>query len=83
MKRYLIISTEQISNVDFSIICETSPETLRMSLDGTKTFIKWNDDGSSNFDSLLNIPNCEGPYSHSEILEILSSSEWSNDKYKI
>ena len=76
MKQYLIIPTEQISNVDFSIICETSPETLRMSLDGTKTFIKWNDDGSSNFDGLLSIPNSEGPYSHLEILEILSSSEW-------
>jgi len=79
MKKYLIIPVEQISKVDFSVICESSPETLRMSLDGTKTFVKWIDDENSNFDNLLNIPNCEGPYSHSEILEILSSSEWSKN----
>ena len=79
MKQYLIIPVEEVSKVDFSLICETSPDTLRKSVNGSKTFIKWNDDGSSNFDGLLSIPNSEGPYSHSEILEILSSSEWSKD----
>ena len=27
--------------MDFSQVCETSPETLRKSVDGARTFVKW------------------------------------------
>ena len=40
-RNYLIIPVSEISKVDFSLICETSEQTLRKSVDGTKTLIKW------------------------------------------
>jgi hypothetical protein len=78
-KKYLIIPLEEISKVDFSLVCETSINTLRKSIDESKTFVKWIDDESTDVSSLLSIPNCEGPYSHGEILKILSTSEWIKD----
>ena len=41
-RKYLIIPTSELSKVDFSQVCETSIETVRKSVDETKTFIKWN-----------------------------------------
>ena len=40
-RSYLIIPTSEVSKVDFSKVFETSADTLRKSVDGTKTFIKW------------------------------------------
>jgi hypothetical protein len=40
-RNYLIISVSEIPKVDFLAVCETSPDTLRRSVDGTKTFVKW------------------------------------------
>ena len=42
-RKYLIFSVDEIDKVDFSMIYETSAETLRTSIDGTKTFIKWDE----------------------------------------
>lgn len=74
-RQYMIFNTTEIDTIDFSQVCETSPETLRKNSDSTKTFVKWDCE---------DIPACveelttkEGPYSHSEILEILSGQDWS------
>lgn len=40
-RNYAIFSTIEIDKIDFSAVCEISPETLRLSLDGTLTFVKW------------------------------------------
>ena len=40
-RRWLVIPTSEVENVDFNQIHENSPETLRYSVDGTKTFIKY------------------------------------------
>lgn len=40
-RNYLIIPVSELSKVDFNQVLESSPETLRKSIDGTKTFIKW------------------------------------------
>lgn len=73
-RNYLIIPTSEVSKVDFSLVCETSAETLRKSVDGTKTFVKW--DGEQP-EFVADIIGTEGPYTHAEILEVLSTSEWS------
>ena len=99
-RNYLIIPVSEVSKVDFSQVCETSPETLRKSVDETKTFVKW-DQAPYNPEPyqitnaetnqietvypqepqppafIADIVGAEGPYTHSEILEILSTSEWS------
>ena len=40
-RRYLIIPTSITGSVDFNQVHETSAETLRLSVDGTQTFIKY------------------------------------------
>ena len=41
MKTYIIINTTEIGLVDFSSILETSEATLRISVDGLQTVLKW------------------------------------------
>lgn len=40
-RRWLIIPTSMTGSIDFNQILESSPESLRLSVDGTKTFIKY------------------------------------------
>jgi len=40
-RQYMIFSTTEIDTIEFNQVCETSPETLRKSLDESKTFVKW------------------------------------------
>lgn len=73
-RQYLIISAVDVSLVDFSQILETAPDTMRYSINGTKTFIKWDEVVP---DFLADLTDPEGPYSHAEIMEILAAPEWS------
>jgi hypothetical protein len=69
MKNYVIIDASEVSSVDFDQVMQTSADTLRYSLDGTKTFVKY--EGSQPF-FLLG----KTEYAHEEILNILSGPEW-------
>lgn len=72
-RNYLIIPTTEVSKIDFSLVCETSPETLRKSVDETLTFIKWDGETPA---FVADLVDTEGPYSYTEILELLSGPEW-------
>ena len=72
-RKYLIIPVSEVSKVDFSQVCETSEDTLRKSLDNSKTFINWDGDDPSFISSLSNT---EGTYTNSEIITILSGTDW-------
>lgn len=71
---YLILNVSEVPLIDFSQVMQTSEATLRKSIDGTKTVIKWEGAEPSFVQSLTTK---EGPYSHSEILEIMAGTEWS------
>lgn len=73
-KKFLIFPVTELDKVDFNQVGETSAETVRKSVDETKTFIKW-DNGDPTF--ISDLLNTEGPYSYDEILSILSTEEWS------
>lgn len=73
-KKFLIFPVTELDKVDFNQVGETSEETVRKSVDETKTFIKWDNEDPSFISDLLNT---EGPYSYDEILSILSTEEWS------
>jgi len=73
-RSFAIFSTTEIDQVDFSLVCETSADTLRRSVDETKTFVKW--DGGVAPEFVSELTTLEGPYTYSEILEILSTPEW-------
>jgi len=70
---YLIMPVSELSKVIFDDINETSINTLRKSTNLEKTLIKWEGDTPS---FVSDINNSEGPYTHSEILMILSTPEW-------
>ena len=72
-RKYLIIPTSELSKVDFSQVCETSIETVRKSVDETKTFIKWDSDEPS---FISNLTGTEGPYTKEEIRTILATDVW-------
>lgn len=74
-RKYLIIPTSELAKVDFSQICETSAETVRKSVDETKTFIKWNSDEPS---FVSNLTGTEGPYTKEEIRTILATDAWTS-----
>ena len=72
-RKFLIFPVTELDKVDFNQVGETSAETVRKSLDGSKTFIKW-DGVVPTF--IVNLLNTEGPYSYNEILSTLSTEEW-------
>ena len=46
-RHYVIIPYSEIVNINFDDIIETSIDTVRKSVDGTKTFVKFNGDTPS------------------------------------
>jgi hypothetical protein len=73
-RKYMIFSVTELSKIDFSQVLETSAETVRKSVDGSKTFVKWN--GETIPSSVQSLITKEGPYTHDEIIVILSTPEW-------
>jgi len=73
MRTFVIIDASEVNSVDFDQVVETSADTLRYSLDGTKTFVKY--EGTQPF-FLLG----KTEYTHEEILTILSGPEWTSDE---
>jgi hypothetical protein len=71
MRTYVIIDASEVANVDFDKVLETSAEHLRYSVDGTKTFVKFEGDTPS---FLIG----ETQYDHAEILSILATDEWTD-----
>ena len=74
-RTYLIIQSSDIDSVDFSQVCETSADTVRRSVDTTKTFIKWDGDEPS---FVSGLSNTEGPYTNEEIQTILATDAWTD-----
>lgn len=98
-RRYLIIPTSLLGEINFNEVGETSADTVRKSLDETKTFVKYDVtvveqdydteviNGETNETQVITV--LAGVYgrpsfysdeylelTHSEILELLNTSEW-------
>jgi hypothetical protein len=72
---YVIISTAETGSINFNQIYETAPDTLRTNNSGSKTFVKWEGDMP---DTVTALTTKEGPYTYTEILNILQEPEWSS-----
>lgn len=72
-REYLILPVSELAKVNFNQILETSAESLRKSVDGTKTIIKWENTQPAFISTLLNT---EGPYTYEEIMNIIHTSTW-------
>ena len=72
-RKYVIINADEVDSVDFSQVDETSADTIRYSVDGSKTFVKY--EGAK-----PGFLYGKDTYTHSEILAVLSGDEWTSDE---
>ena len=72
----MIFDTSETGSIDFNDVAETSIDTLRINVSGSRTFVKWNGDIPTSVSSLTTK---EGPYTHQQILTILTGSEWTDN----
>jgi hypothetical protein len=79
LRNFMIFNMSEIDKINFSEILETSAQTLRLSIDSNKSFIKWDMGITPSF--IESLTTKEGPYTYSEMITILSSGDWvSNDE---
>lgn len=74
-REFMIFNVSELPYINFEEVLETSIDTVRKSVDETKTFVKW--DGPIMPLSVQSLTTKEGPYTYDEILQILSTPEWS------
>ena len=66
---YVIYDMADVTNINFSEVYENSEDTLRLSLDGSKTVLKFTGNTPTFLVGLTQ-------YNHTEIKQIMQSSEW-------
>lgn len=79
-RKYVIISFSDIDQIDFDQVMETSRETVRRSVDGTLTFVKYEGEIPS---SVASLTNKSQEYTHEEFLDLLSGSDWTSPMEEI
>jgi hypothetical protein len=79
-RNFMIFNVSELNQIDFTQVLETSADTVRKSVDLTKTFVKW--EGTTPT-CVSNLTTKEGPYTYSEILTILSTSDWTDTSQTI
>ena len=70
---YVILTSSEVSSIDFSKVLEDSTDTLRYNNDNTKTFVKFRGETPSFLASKTIL-------SRSEILEELKKEEWKSEE---
>ena len=72
-RKWIIVNVVDITDEMIRNAIQSSRDTLRKSLDDSKAILKWDGDTPSCFDGMTT-------YSHSEILEELIKSDWSESE---
>lgn len=65
---YIIYESSKINEIQFSEVIENNQNTLRLSVDGTQTILKFKGNTPTFLDGYTQ-------YSHSEILEIINNPD--------
>ena len=73
-RNFMIFNVSELGSVNFNEVLETSQDTIRKSVDETKTFVKW--EGEPTPTSVDSLTTKEGPYTYNEMLTILATPEW-------
>jgi hypothetical protein len=68
-RKWVIVNVSDITDEMIFYAIQSSMDTLRKTLDGSKAILKFDGDTPSCFDGLTT-------YNHSEILEELAKSDW-------
>jgi hypothetical protein len=75
-KKYITLNVEEISKIDFDLVCENSDSTLRFSVNSIKTFVSWYGETPEFINTINSKSNI---YTYFEILELLDGQEWNKD----
>jgi hypothetical protein len=74
-RRFVIFNVIELDKIDFNQVFETSIDTVRKSIDLTKTFVKFDLPIPS---SVASLTSKSQEYTYDEILTILSTPEWTD-----
>ena len=66
---FVILDADEVVDINFEEVIENSADTLRFSLDGDKTFVKFEGDTPDFLEG-------KTTNTHSEMLAILQTEEW-------
>jgi len=72
-RRFIIFEVTELPLIDFNQVYETDVDTVRKSVGGTKTFVKYNLPEPS---SVTALTTKSQEYTYDEILQILNTPEW-------
>ena len=70
---FIIFNISELNKIDFDQVLETSVNTIRKSLDRSKTFIKW--EGTTP-EFVSSLTTAEGPYTYQQMMQILDGPDW-------
>ena len=73
---FMIFNVSELEKINFNEVLETSMDTVRKSIDLTKTFVKWVGNTPS---SVLTLTTTEGPYNYDEMIALMATPEWQSD----
>lgn len=71
----VIFSVSELDKIDFSQVLESSADSLRKTIDGTRTFVKWKGRVPSCIESLSTKSDY---YTIEEMLKLLDGPDWVN-----
>jgi hypothetical protein len=74
-RKFMIFNVSELDQIDFTQVLETDVDTVRKSVDETKTFVKWD---NTMPECVSNLTTKEGPYTYDEMLSILATPEWTS-----
>ena len=76
-RTYAIFNVSELNLIDFSQVLETSVDTIRKSVDETKTFVKWSGDIQPTCISTLTT--IHGTYTYTDMIAIMGTDNWYTD----
>jgi hypothetical protein len=76
MAGYVVFLSSELDLVDFGQVLETSKNTVRLSVDRSKTFVNWDTDTQPDFIQNLTEPEV---MEYEQIIDTLSSGFWTID----
>jgi hypothetical protein len=74
-RRFVIFNVTELNQIDFNQVFETAVDTVRKSVDETKTFVKYDMPQPS---SVAALTTKSVEYTYDEIVQILSEPEWTS-----
>ena len=74
MRTFIFFNSSEKAVLDYSQLVETSQDTLRLSIDGTKTFVSYYSETMP--DTIQALTSYIGPLTYEETITILQTAEW-------